>query len=250
MDEFFFSLKTNNEINFDDLNFDPKSSNYFARRIGDRYVTIDSLGKLTYNGDWNNRSKHIYLSDFSDIANASIPKTLVPMGHAAVNNPFGSDDSSIPAWVTSSLQTNAQGEFDSNQLYGHDYSNADAEEYLAPINGFNVGSNTTMSLEDFNGNADASVTGTTFSTHNQKITLTLSSLKQRKFVVPFQGGFDGDNPANPKYVDVSVRSFGISKNNNENKNNEDVLDCFIENTILFHRPEGLCSITNESILIL
>ena len=38
------------------------------RRIGDRYVTIDSDGKLTFNGDWDNRSKHIYVSDFTEIS--------------------------------------------------------------------------------------------------------------------------------------------------------------------------------------
>jgi hypothetical protein len=189
---------------WDGLNFDPESPSYFARRIGDRYVTIDSNGKLTYNGDWPNLSKFIYVSDFSAIANSESPKTVVPMGHAAVNNPFGSNDTSIPAWVTSSAQTNAQDEFDSNQLYGHDYSNADAEEYLAPINSFNVGANVTMSLEDQFGHADASTLGTTYSNGSQKVTLTLSHIKQRKFVVPFQGGFDGDNPAKPKHTGANI----------------------------------------------
>jgi len=49
----------------------------------------------------------------------------------------------------------------------------------------------------------------------EKITLALSSIKQRKFVVPFQGGFDGDNPANPKLTgasitDVNTQGFDIS----------------------------------------
>ena len=190
---------------WDGLNFDPKSTNFFARRIGDRYVTIDANGKLTHNGDWNNRSKHIYLSDFSDISDGSVPKTLSPMGHAAINNPFGSDDSSVPAWPFKVSQSNAQGEFDSNVPLGVDYGNADAEQYLAPYpSAAGDGANTTMSLEDYNGSADASVTGDTFSTHNEKITLALSSIKQRKFVVPFQGGFDGDNPANPKLTGASI----------------------------------------------
>ena len=199
-------LTTDNILEqWDNLNFDPKSTNYFARRVGDRYVTIDANGKLTYNGDWNNRSKHIYLSDFSDIADGSVPKTLSPMGHAAINNPFGSDDSTIPSWTFKTSQSNAQGEFDANVPYGVDYGNVDAEEYLAPYpSTAGDGANTTMSLEDYNGSADASTTGDTFSTHNEKITLTLSSVKQRKFVVPFQGGFDGDNPANPKLTGASI----------------------------------------------
>jgi hypothetical protein len=189
---------------WDNLNFDPKSTNYFARRVGDRYVTIDANGKLTYNGDWNNRSKHIYLSDFSDIADGSVPNTLSPMGHAAVNNPFGSDASDIPAWQFKTTQSNAQGEFDANVTYGVDYANADTEEYLSPINSFGNGANTTMSLEDFYGHSDASTTGDTYSDGTEKITLPLSSVKQRKFVVPFQGGFDGDNPANPKLTGANI----------------------------------------------
>jgi len=199
-------LTTDNILEqWDGLNFDPKSTNFFARRIGDRYVTIAATGKLTHNGDWNNRSKHIYLSDFSDISDGSVPKTLSPMGHAAINNPFGSDDSTVPAWPFKVSQSNAQGEFDSNVPLGVDYGNADAEQYLAPYpSAAGDGANTTMSLEDYNGSADASVTGDTYSDGTEKITLALSNIKQRKFVVPFQGGFDGDNPANPKLTGASI----------------------------------------------
>jgi phage tail sheath protein FI len=189
---------------WDGLNFDPTSPNYFAKRIGDRYVTIASDGKLTYNGDWPNMSKHIYVSDFTDIAEKASPVSVVPMGHAAVNNPFGSDDSSIPAWTVKTSQSNAQGEFDANEPFGVDYSNADAEQYLAPVNSFGNGANATMSIEDFNGSSDASTTGATYSDGTEKITLALSNIKQRKFVVPFQGGFDGENPANPKLTGASI----------------------------------------------
>ena len=189
---------------WDGLNFDTTSPNYFARRIGDRYVTIDENGKLTYNGDWPNLSKYIYVSDFSAIANSESPKTVVPMGHAAVNNPFGSDDTSVPAWTFKTVQTNAAGEFDSNVLYGVDYANADAGEYLAPVNSFGNGANATMSLEDQLGHDDASTLGTTYISGSQKLTLASPHIKQRKFVVPFQGGFDGDNPANPKLTGASI----------------------------------------------
>ncbi len=196
--------KDNTLEQWDNLNFDPTSPNYFARRIGDRYVTIDSNGKLTYNGDWPNLSKHIYVSDFDAIANNESPKTVVPMGHAAISNPAGSDDSSIPAWTVKTSQTNAQDEFDSNVLYGHDYGNADAEEYLAPINSFGDGAHKSMSLEDQLGHADASTLGSTYSDGTEKVTLILSHIKQRKFVVPFQGGFDGSNPATPKHTGANI----------------------------------------------
>ena len=189
---------------FDGLNFDPTSPNYFAKRIGDRYVTIDSNGKLTYNGDWPNMSKHIYVSDFTDIAEKASPVSVVPMGHASINNPFGSDDSTVPAWAFKTSQSNAQNEFDANEFFGHDYSNADAEQYLAPNNSFGNGAHTTMSIEDFNGSDDASALGTTYSAGNEKVTLSLSHINQRKFVVPIQGGFDSINPATPKYTGASI----------------------------------------------
>ena len=199
-------LTTNNILEqWDALNFDPKSTNFFARRIGDRYVTIDANGKLTYAGDWNNRSKHIYLSDFSDISDGSIPKTLVPMGHASVNNPIGVDDSNVPSWTFKSTQTNSQNEFDSNVLYGVDYGNADAEQYLSPIGStMGNGANVTMSLEDMAGHDDSSALGGTYATSSDFVTLGDSHIKQRKYVVPFQGGFDGDNPANPKLTGASI----------------------------------------------
>jgi len=199
-------LTTDNILEqWDGLNFDPKSTNFFARRIGDRYVTIDANGKLTYNGDWNNRSKHVYLSDFSDISDGSIPKTLVPMGHASVDNPIGVDNSNVPAWSFKSAQTNAQGEFDSNVVYGVDYGNADAGQYLSPIGStMGNGANVTMSLEDMAGHDDSSALGGTYATSSDYITLGDSHIKQRKYVVPFQGGFDGDNPANPKLTGASI----------------------------------------------
>ena len=52
---------------FQNLNLDEDSTNYIPRVIGDRYVTIDSNGKLTYNGDYPNKSKYIYISDFSNL---------------------------------------------------------------------------------------------------------------------------------------------------------------------------------------
>ncbi len=200
---------------FDGLNFDPKSPNYFAKRIGDRYVTIDANGKLTYNGDWPNRSKHIYLSDFSDIADGSAPKTVVPMGHAAISNTVPGT-TTVPTWSFKTSQSNAQGTFDANVPFGHDYKNADAAQYCAPVpSSAGSGGHVTMSLEDFFGNADASSTGDTYSDGTEKITLALSNIKQRKFVVPFQSGFDGSNPATPKktaanIVAANTQGFDIS----------------------------------------
>jgi len=209
-------LTTDNVLEqFDNLNFNPEDANYFARRIGDRYVDIDSDGKLTYQGDWDNRSKHIYVSDFTEIANGAIPKVLVPLGHAAISNP-SAGTTNIPAWAFKNSQLNTNGAPDVNILYGHDYNNADANEYLCPIpNSVGSGNHTTMSLEDFNGTDSIKPSSETFSSASEKVTLLLSHIDQRKFVVPFQGGYDGDNPANPKLsgadiVATNTQGFDIS----------------------------------------
>ena len=41
--------------NFSNLNFDEDSDNYLPRRVGDRFITTDSNGKLTTNGDYPNQ---------------------------------------------------------------------------------------------------------------------------------------------------------------------------------------------------
>ena len=194
---------------WDNLNFDNRSPNYFARQIGDRYVTIDSAGKLTYNGDWPNRSKHIYISDFDNIADGSTPKVVVPMGHGAISSPYGSNLTSVPVAAIKSLQTNTQGEFDNNVLYGIDFSNADVGEYLAPINAFGTGSQVSMSLESMLGHTDASTLGDTYANGSTFLTLSNSHIKQRTYVVPFQGGFDGDSPAIAKNTGADILNTNV-----------------------------------------
>jgi len=167
-------------------------------------VTIDSNGKLTYNGDWPNLSNHIYVSDFSDIADASIPKIVSPMGFAAINV-TDPTTTAVPSasFVTEQVDNNSS--FNHNYYYGYDFTNADNRQNLGAIpTSAGTGSNVSMSLEDMFGSADASTLGTPNSDASEKITLGLSHIKQRKFSVPFQGGFDGDNPANPKLTGADI----------------------------------------------
>ena len=203
-----------NEVleSFQNCNFDEDSVNYLPRKIGDRYVTIDSNGKLTTNGDYPNQSKFIYISDYTSLV--GISKGLVPMGFGAVSSPHNStlalDDRFKPsldslATIPSASfkgnfnegQLNKSGNFDANVFYGFDFDRETNKQYLAPLplSISNTTGNVTMSLENQLGHADASTLGTTFSDASEKITLALSHKDQRKFVVPFQGGFDGLNPA-------------------------------------------------------
>ena len=195
------------------LSFDATSTNYLPRVIGDRYVTIDANGKLTYNGDWPNMSNNIYISDYSALEFA--PKTVVPMGHGAFTNPVpGGTHVNAAQLVTQ--QTSENLEFDTTIPYGFDFnyyytynSNGKAYDnvsYLAPTPiSAGVGNNVSMSLENMFGHASASA-ASGYATGSDKITLTGSHISQRKFALPFQGGFDGMNPAIVKNTGASITS--------------------------------------------
>ena len=184
------------------LTLDPDSPDYFAKRIGDKWTEIDTNGKLSTYGDYPNLSMYIRVGDFSDMEKDGVfkyPKGVVPMGHGILRNPVPGG-ATIPAVQFKADQTDVNGTFDSSVAFGidliSDHVKDDNIQYLSPIPvGSGTGSNVTMSLEDQDGNDNASVLGSTFSDASEKITLSLSALGQRKFVVPFQFGFDGQNPA-------------------------------------------------------
>ena len=184
------------------LTLDPGSPDYFAKRIGDKWTEIDSNGKLSTYGDYPNLSMYVRVGDFADMEKDGVfkyPKGVVPMGHGILRNPVPGG-TTVPSVQFKTDQTDVNGTFDSSVAFGidliSDHVKDDNVQYLSPIPvGSGTGSNVTMSLEDQDGNADASVLGSTFSDASEKITLSLSALGQRKFVVPFQFGFDGQNPA-------------------------------------------------------
>jgi len=205
--------------NFSGLNFDEESVNYLPRVIGDRYITIDSDGKLTTNGDYPNQSDYIYISD---VVATGASKELVPMGFGKVvqphvvniSSPIPSGSTVAASYPTASLrfttsgegQKNSRGTFSSNEYYGFDFANENNKQYLAPLpTSAAVGNNVTMSLEDAFGNNDASTLGTKYSIAGAKISLSGSAVQQRKFAVPFQGGFDGQNPAVDRKVGTNIQ---------------------------------------------
>ena len=191
---------------WDNLNLDPNASNFFARKIGDRYVTIDSQGKLTYNGDWPNMSKHVYVSDYDAIKKGTTALTIVPFGHSAVQH---ATNSGSAGWVITTAsyigtQTNTStSEFDTTVFHGFDYTSQDSRQYLSPLTSdAAVGTNVSFSLNDQTGHLSASSGdfggSSTFASGAQNLSLGTSNVAQHKFFVPFQGGFDGMNPANER----------------------------------------------------
>ncbi len=191
---------------FDNLTFDPSSTNYFARVIGDRFVEIDSNGKLTFYGDYPNKSKHIRVGDFKELE--TFPTTVVPFGFNKLYVPFLSTQVAATQIVTASFKSNQSSsvaDFDQNTFYGFDFSNLNNRQYLSPIPSTAAqGSNVTMSLENMLGSDGATAVATTYADQTELITLSNSAIEQRKFTIPFQWGFDGQNPATHYAVGTDI----------------------------------------------
>ena len=170
---------------FNNVNLDPASPNYIARRIGDRYITIDNDGKITENGDYTNQSKYIRV----EIAEAgSFPISAAPFGHGAYTNPIATNNSTEASYVPAVIyQTGSANNTTTSTIYysGMDFDTAgiagDNAIYLNPIpDGALVGANTAFS---FDSQLNYVMTGSTG-----------ADMVKRQFILGFQGGFDGVSP--------------------------------------------------------
>jgi len=187
------------------LNLDPASPNYIKKRIGDRNVTIDSNGKQTENGDYQNNSKFIRVQCSTE---GSFPITAAPFAHGAYSNPIKlATETEVPAVIFSTGSENNNSSISSN------YSGIDLEtslvkidnaNYLSPLpTGVGVGSNTAFSFDA----AFTAIVGGSVSTKNFGYSLSTSdnasTINKRQFLVGFQGGFDGISPTvkSAKYGD-------------------------------------------------
>jgi hypothetical protein len=172
---------------FNNVNLDPASPNYIAKRIGDRYNEIEPSGKITEYGDYTNRSKFIRVEmSPNSVGN---PISAAPFGHGAYTNPIRATNDAqanqIPAVV---YQTGSVVNTSSSPLYfsGFDFETAgvsdDNKQYLKPIPvGAQTGANTIFAF-DSNG-IFMGLSGS-----------ASSDMVHRQFVLGFQYGFDGLNP--------------------------------------------------------
>lgn len=159
---------------FSNVNLDPNSPNYISRVIGDRKLSIDSTGKISETGDWVNNSKYIRIQEL----NVGAPVQAVPFAHAAYTLPISASTSVSANIPVVTFVTSSATQYGGINLDG----NTDNSIYLKPIpNGAGVGSNSAFGLDAANGG-----------------TLSVGSTLAQ-FVIAFQEGFDGMNPATPIY---------------------------------------------------
>jgi hypothetical protein len=174
---------------FNNVNLDPASPNYIARRIGDRYFTIGLDGKMTEFGDYSNKSQYVRVV-VSDAG--SFPISAAPFGHGAYTNPIKATNNAQALKVPAAIyQTNSTGNTSSSPIYfsGFDFETTgiklDNANYMKPIpTNAETGSNVSFAF-DANGltyQMTGSVSG---------------DMVKRQFILGFQMGFDGTNPVTP-----------------------------------------------------
>ena len=194
---------------YDNLNLDVDSSNYIARRIGDIWNYIDFNGKIVEFGDFVNKSKRIRV----EMATSPWPVDSIPFGFGPYASPIGGDYArlaKLPAmqYTSASAYLMQPGRYCSGIVFQPAPSQADADlaalypngssvgpeidnkQYFAPIPlGASATSNKAFSLE-----TDCGITAA-YVANDENI-----NVKKRRFVLGFQGGFDGQSPSIPLLI--------------------------------------------------
>jgi hypothetical protein len=195
----------------------PSSPNYIARRIGDRYQTINNSNELVVSGDYPNLSKFIRVECDPGVSNKTYVATLIPMGYRALNSPIPTLSGNFILPTASNITfTNSETTY-----YGFDFTSNNNLNYLAPIpsSGSNTGSNADFYLGNVSQSAAiafptaiAPYTGSIQSVLDAGTISSNVKLSVRKFIVPFQGGFDGVKPNVKKYAGqyiTATNTFGF-----------------------------------------
>lgn len=203
---------------YQNLNLDPTSPNFIARRIGDRYNFIRYDGKIIEFGTYDNLSKNIRIETTPN----AYPTTAVPYGFQAYSVPV---NGAIGHWCNPIAYTKASvyglfpGKYPSGIDFGGSPSGADNElialyptasagvehwrdnlQYFAPVpSGASIGSNDLFALD--NETIASGVATGSYIDNSNAVPSTFDPVnestyvKMRKFVFGFQGGFDGQSPA-------------------------------------------------------
>jgi hypothetical protein len=207
---------------FTDLTLEPGQPNYIARAIGNRSTEYTASGALKIQGEYDNVSNYIRIEMNDEIVAANEDGRddragLVPWGFQGYQYPLETDGSTLPAGVkyreTQAVEdyeyevdlsgSGDAGEwvqtgsvdrpFDTNIYHGVDFTYDHNETFFAPLSEaddvfVSEGFNLSDIYEDSASNRrEDPSTGDRLGT----------TQAERKFVLGFQGGFDGMDPTKP-----------------------------------------------------
>ena len=195
------------------LTLDPNSPNFIARVIGDRYQSIDANGKVTVFGDYPNLSRHVWVEVPEEVKDQGVSPDLVPFGFESLIQPVVTGVGTLPTASFIGHTNNdkqlddpygthfvkktqmADNVYNKKIHYGFNYLDTDNYNYLLPLPDQNAiaGNNKHFNLSHCAQHPSASLdTGAGDAITTDGSTINLAT---KKFIVPFQGGFDGLNPA-------------------------------------------------------
>ena len=213
------------EQSFVNVNLNPNSSRYIERVIGNRFQTVNSANEIIINGDYPNLSQYVRVEVDSAVSSGTNSNTLIPFGFRAVASPtpMVSGSINLPATTYVTDQT-INGIFNNSVPFGFDFNVITNLAYLAPTptSGSTTGSNTDFYLGDVSQNDNANYPSTAPYSGTLQAALvagtftTNVSIDTRKFIVPFQGGFDGSRPNLPKFTGANItdaNTFGFDCRN-------------------------------------
>ena len=182
---------------FSNLNLDPNSPNYIKRVIGDKYITVDVNGKLSTNGDYANNSVYVRVEVDTDVDALANDVSLVPFGFGALNSPIPITAGTVPS-PTYVVSQSLGGSYNKKVFlgYSYDFVTTDNLNFLNPI----PDANSTTAGSDF----DLATCESNGSTITLSVGASTAALDARRFMVPFQGGFDGFAPNRKIEVGSSI----------------------------------------------
>lgn len=200
---------------FTNVNLDPTSIDYIARRIGDQYQEFaedsDGNSKLYVHGDFSNKSKYIrIIMNTEDV----LPKTVIPYGFDEYKLPAVGMPSIDVIELKTSAYDSASQQFNSKIFFGFDFSVADNSNLVGTPIPTNA---TALSASNFtfdNCIIEYPVGTNTAISWNSLVVANSGSMtsiprKYRKFSVAFQGGFDGFDPRITKNMGKDISNTNI-----------------------------------------
>lgn len=177
---------------------DPTSTDYILRKIGDQYTVTDSSGKVKVYGDYANKSKYIRVEGTTGLANVS--NQFVPFGHEAYFSPF--TGSNVPSPTTMSYQGTSDI-YKSFEAWGIDWSHGDISQYFdALTDNYATLTDSLFNLDDKFGHISSSL-------YSGSLSGSSAPTDMLKFMVGFQGGWDGIPPNRPIQVGGSITANNV-----------------------------------------
>ena len=206
--------------NYDAVTLDPLSPRYLPRVIGDRFTTINNKGKLIDYGDYINLSNWIRIEMPSD---STPPPNAMPYGHGSYFTPIAGYETPPIQYSHASQYERQPGRYFNGAVFNQSSPDGilelprtarDTSELFAPLPYLSDAAGMGYYMDE-PGQVEEEVDGETTSYAVDAIPVNppavdeLATAKLRRFLVGFQGGFDGKAPNHPIYLGKHITENNV-----------------------------------------